>query len=647
MVKKRERTYFLEQVRDTAILQLYSDGFEKLNKCDRLKAYYFIEACLAGRDIYYDQNHRHALEIRTILEEIITHPHGINYPLLESIKNYTKLFWINNCQYNERSKEKIVPDFTFPDLCKAIEMAINDGATISIPKKYKSIQEYLKRFEKTIFDPNFEPLITNKNPKRKNDILSESSVNFYYNISISDLDNFTERFPLNSRLIKKNNELIEQVFRAGDGEKGIPQGLYSRELDRVITNLQKSLLYANNSQKKAILCLIEFFKTGDLDLFDQFNIEWLKGNSLVDIILGFIEVYKDPRGRKGSFEGIVFCVDPEMTQLMQKLSQNAQYFEDNAPWNEKYKKEHKYEPTALAVSVLFGIGGSGPTPPLGINLPNSDKLRQKYGSKSVLLTNVLRAINGATGQKIIDEFAWSEARPLLRKYSVLSENLHVALHEILGHGSGKLNPALTEDPAYYLKEYHSTIEEARADLNALYSIFDPKIVELGLMPNEKVAHAEYWRYITSDLAMLRRIKTDEIEDDHMRATHMIISYISDQHNAIEHIEEKGKIYLKITSIKRMHEGVEALLTELMRIKAEGDYKEARKIITKYGVKYNKNWRDQVLQRSSDIGLPEYFAFVMPTFIPILDNHGEILDIKIEYNDDFQTQMLKYSNKWKN
>ena len=512
------------------------------------------------------------------------------------------------------------------------------------PGGCKSVEDYLKKFEKTIFDPDFEPLITNKNPKGKNDLLTENAVNFYYNVCVSDLDNFIEQYPLNSRLIKKNNELIEYVFRAGDDQKGIPAGLYSRNLSDIISNLRKSLVYANNSQKRAILRLIEFFKTGDISLFNQYNIEWVKDNSLVDVILGFIEVYKDPRGRKGSFEGLVYCVNPEMTHLMQKLSQNAQYFEDRTPWDDKYKKIHHMEPIALAISVLFGTGDGGPTVPLGINLPNSDLMREKYGSKSFLLTNVLEAINGATGQKIVDEFALPEARPLLRKYSVLSENLHVALHEVLGHGSGKLNPDLNEDPAYYLKEYHSTIEEARADLTALYTIFDPKMIALGLMPDEKVAEAEDRRYITSDLAMLRRIKTDKIEDDHMRTTHMIISYIADQYGAIEHVEEEGKIYLKITSIERMREGVKTLLSELMRIKAEGDYHAARKIITKYGMNFDKTWRDQVVQRFRDIGLPEYFAFVMPTFVPIRDEKGKILDVRIEYTDDFQTQMLKYSGK---
>lgn len=643
MKNDNKKNYFLEQVGDTAILQLYSDDFNQLNKEDRLKTYYFVEAALAGRDIYFDQNHRYALEIRNFLEEIIKNSTGIDEYLLKRIVEYTKLIWINSSQYNERSKKKFLPHFSFSELCQAAKQAVNNGAKLPIPSD-GSIVNYLTRFENSIFNPDFESLITNKNPNGKNDMIAGSSNNFYYNVSSSDLENFVEKYPLNSRLIKKDNVIIELVFRTGIDNKNIPSGLYATELRKIIKNLKKSLPYADETQKKAISHLIEYFESGDDELFNQYNIEWIQDNSQVDLILGFIEVYKDPRGRKGSFEGIVYCINQEMTHLMQSLSQNAQYFENKAPWEDKYKKEHVNPPTALAVSVLFGTGDGGPTVPLGINLPNSDVLRERYGSKSVLLTNVLHALNGATDQKIIDEFVCDEAKTLLREYSVISENLHVALHEVLGHGSGKMNPDLKEEPAFYLKEYQSTIEEARADLTALYNIIDPKLVEIGLIPDQKVAQAEYWRYVTSDLTMLRRIKTDLIEDDHMRASHLIVTYIKDKFGAIESKEENGKIFLKITDMEQMFKGVKTLLSELMRIKAEGDYSSAKSIITKYGMEYNPMWRDQVIQRSQEIGLPEYFAFTMPTYVPIRNEQDEIIDVRIEYTDDFKTQMLKYSKK---
>lgn len=639
-----ERGYFLELVDDTAVLQMYADDFSQLTVNDRLKAYYFIKAALAGRDIYCDQNYRYALLIRNLLEEILVHNNGIEAGLINRIEEYAKLFWINNSQYDERSKKKFIPKFSYSELCEAAEKASMNGATFSYPENIYSVHELLELLKDSVFNPEFESLITNKNPAGKGDLITESANNFYYKISLSDLEYYTEKYPLNSRLIKENEVVFEQVYRAGSHEKNIPAGLYHQELSQVIYWLKQSLPYANETQTSAISHLIDFFESGDEESFNQYNIEWLRDDSQVDLILGFIEVYKDPRGRKASYEAIIYCINQEMTQLMQKFSQNAQYFENNAPWDKRYKKEHVISPVAYAITVLFGTGDGGPTVPLGINLPNSQLLREQYGSKSVLLTNVLEAINGTTGHKIIDEFVHKDARELLKEYSVLSEKLHVALHEVLGHGSGKTNPDLDEDPSYYIKEYYSTLEEARADLVALNSVFDPKMIELGLIPNQQVAEAEYWRYVTSDLTNLRRVKTENIEDDHIRATHLIVSYLMNESNAIEPVEEDGKIFLKIINIETMYLGVQSLLAEIMRIKAEGDYISAKKIVTKHGIHYNHLWHKQIIQRSQDIGLPKYFAFVMPTYIPSLDENGDIVDISIEYQNDLKSQMLSYSNK---
>jgi len=282
--------------------------------------------------------------------------------------------------------------------------------------------------------------------------------------------------------------------------------------------------------------------------------------------------------------------------------------------------------------------------PLGINLPNSNALRQEYGSKSVLLTNVLAATNGVLDRKLTEEFACKEAKALLAKHSEEAENLHVALHEVLGHGSGKSNPTLKHDPAFYIKEYYSTLEEARADLVALYNMFDPKLVELGIMSSLEAGCAEYWRYATADLTMLRRIKTDRIEDDHMRATHLIVAYIMDKFKAIEAVQEDGKVFYKVSSVEKMHEGIGNLLAELMRIKAEGDYEAAKKLITKYAITFNKEWRDQVILRADKIGLPEYFAFAMPTYTPVWNAKDEITDVKISHDRDFKAQMLKYAHR---
>jgi len=641
---QKDAKYFLEKVEDTAILQLYADGFDQLEKADRIKAYHLIQAALAGRDIYYDQNHKNALGIRRILEEILAHKNGIDPLLVGKIESYAKLFWVNSCQYNERTKKKFVPKFTFEELCLATRKAMGNGAELPAERGRNSIREYLKKYEKPIFDPDFEPLITNKNPVGKDDVVTGSANNFYLGVTAADIDGLDEKYPLNSRVAKENNKVVEQVYRSGSKKRGIPAGLYAKQLARINFHLKKAQAYANNGQKQAVARLMEYFETGDPKEFDNYNIAWVKDDSQVDFILGFIEVYKDPRGSKGSFESIVYCTDKKTTQLMEKISQNAQFFEDSAPWDGKYKKRHAAAPTALAITVLFGTGGSGPSLPLGINLPNSNALRLEYGSKSVLLTNVLAATNGVLDQKLSEEFAHKQAKALLAKHSQEAENLHVALHEVIGHGSGKSSPKLSKDPAAYIKEYYSTLEEARADLMALYAMSNPKIVELGMMSSLDVAAAEYWRYATADLTMLRRIKTDRIEDDHMRATHLIVAYIMDRFGAIEAVEENSKVYFKVSSTEKMHAGVAELLSELMRIKAEGDYDAAKKLITRYAITFNKSWRDQVIVRADKIGLPEYFAFAMPQYTPVKNKAGGVVDAKIAYGRDFKAQMLSYSHK---
>jgi dipeptidyl-peptidase-3 len=637
------KNYLLEQVKDTAILQLYAEEFEQLKRENRILAYYLSQAALAGRDIYYDQNHRYALEIRETFEETLIHSKGINSKIINNITDYTKLFWVNNCHYNERTKQKFIPNFSFEEFQFAVKKACENGAKIPPFWSNQTTDEMLK-LKKVIFDPQYEPLITSKNPTKGFDIITGSANNFYSGVTLKDLENFKESYPRNSRLTKINGELIEQVYRMGDEKNHVPPGLYVKEISNIVKNLQKAIPFASQKQQRTLSTLIKYFKIDDENVFDLYNRAWLADNPEVDAILGFIEVYKDARGQKGAFEGIVYYIDHGMTKLMQKLAQNAQYFENNAPWNDEYKKKHVTVPSAHAISVIFGTGDGGPFVPLGINLPNSQALREKYGSKSLMLTNVLHSINLATGEKIVDEFVFNEAKEIVRKNQSVAENIHVAIHEILGHGSGKVNPELKKEPAVYLKEYYSTLEEARADLTALYHIFDPKLIEMDLIQDKNVAYAEYWRYATTDLTNLRRVKTNTIEDDHMRATHLIISYLQEEIKAIEPITEDGKIYFKINSYEEMYSGVKILLSELMRIKAEGDYDAAKNLINRYGVKFNSSWRDQIIQRAKAIGLPDYFAFVMPTLVPIKNDKGELIDVKVTYGEDFKTQMLKYSGK---
>jgi len=318
------------------------------------------------------------------------------------------------------------------------------------------------------------------------------------------------------------------------------------------------------------------------------------------------------------------------------------------PWDDKYKKIHVQVPVSNSISVLVGIGGTGPIPPIGINLPNPQDIREEYGSKNVLLTNVIRNAREATGVKAVEEFALTaEEIELSKKYGGFAGELVTALHEIIGHGSGKVDPKLTEDPSVYIKEYYSTLEEARADLAALYHIWDEKLIEMGIVPSLDVAKAAYYGYARNNIVQLRRIrKGDKIEQDHMRGRHMGVTYLREVSKAIEAVEKNGKIYMKVVDMKKMREGIAELLSEIMRIKAEGDYQAAKKLIDTYGIKINTEWRDQVLKRCDEINYPNYTAFVMPRLSLVKDDTGKIVNVAIHYDEDFQTQMLRYSGKLK-
>jgi len=637
------KEYLLEQVGKTAIVRLYAEGFEELDVKEKISAYYLYRAALAGRAIAYDQNHRHALEIRNLLEEIITHSEGIDAAVLKGITDYTKLLWANTCQYNVRTMTKFVPEVSYDDLLNAATIAIRNGADIRL-KEEETLKDKLARLRRSIFDPDYEPLVTNKNPPPGEDIITGSANNFYEGVTEAELRTLKEEYPLNSKVAKVDNRIVEQVYRTGTD--GIKPGLYAEQLSQVISHLEKAIPYAGPQQQESLRHLIGYFKTGDPEDFRQYNIAWVVNDPVVDTINGFIEVYKDARGVKGEYEALVSFVDQKTTKMMKDIAAEAQYFEDRQPWDDKYKKKGFRIPVANAISVLIAVGGAGPICPAGINLPNAQDIRETYGSKNFLLTNVLAAGRKAVAGKVLDEFALTEEeKELSRQYGAVASDVHIALHEIIGHASGKVSEELTADPSEYLKEYFSTMEEARADAVALYHIWDPKLVEIGVLPSPKSAEAAYHSFARGDLLALRRIKTgDQLEEDHMRAEHLIVNYLKDKVGAIEALTRNGKVHLVVKDMNRMREGVGELLAELMRIKAEGDYEAIKELVNTYGIKINTEWRDQVIQRAEAINYPSYTAYVMPKLTPVLDESGVITDIEISHTDDFTTQNLEYSGK---
>jgi dipeptidyl-peptidase-3 len=646
---KDVRPYLLETVGEFAVARLYADGFEDLTPRERALAYYLGRAAMAGRDIFYDQMGRDGVEVRDLLEEILTHPREVPGDVREALHRYLKLFWINNGNHNDRTRRKFVPEFTFEQLEGAARAAMRDGASIRLALG-EPLQAKLARLRRVIFDPEFEPLSTCKTPEPGRDILTCSSVNFHAGIALDDLRGFDEKYPLNSRLVKRGGTLVEEVYRAGrraggaDGE--IPPGRYATELQTAIGFLEKARAYAEPAQAEILGRLIEYFAGGDPEALRRFNIAWVRHESPVDTVNGFIETYKDPRGQKGAYEGLVYVVDRRMSRIQKDLAGLAQYFEDRAPWDGRYKRKGFNIPIANAVNLLVAVGDSGPMPPVGINLPNEEAIRERHGNKSVSLVNVIDSGERAAHSRKVAEFFLPEDRPLQQTYGADITLMHTAMHEVLGHASGKVSDTLRGDPRDHLREYYSALEEARAELIALHHFFDPKLVEIGAIRSAEVAEAAYRDYATDDLYMLRRIRQGLVlEDDHMRAVHLIVGYLREVTEAVERVRRDGRTYMRVKDIAAMRRGVAGLLAEVQRIKGEGDYAAARGLTERFAIRIDPALRDEVVGRAERAGIPSYVAFVMPDLVPVRDAAGEVVDARIEHTSDLTMQMLRYSGKF--
>lgn len=643
-----ERKYNLETVGRVRIVQLYADGFELLTSKERIFAYYLTLAARAARDISVDQHHRHAIELRDLFEGIYRVKDNLEIPahVKQNIETYTKLLWIGNGPYDSYSSKKSVLSGTFEELVDAVHKSIALGANIGL-QKGESVDQKLKKLQQLIFDINFESTLTQKSPG--SDWVQDSGVNFYdRTVTLEEVKNWSEagneKNDLNSTVIKNaEGKLEELVWRAGTPDGSIAPGKYAGYLKGCIQYLEQAIPYASGDvQQETIRKLIQYFRTGELKDFHDFNVHWVGDKSPVDFILGFIEVYLDPRGSKAEYEGSVFWADVPLTASIQKIGDNAPYFEQKVPWPEKYRKTDVKPLTANVVNVIGSFGGSGPTSPIGINLPNEQAIRESHGSKSVVLENIVSAADKSGGFTLADEFCWDdEEKEAHKKYHSLADNLHTALHEVLGHASGKTS---VEDPPKHLPGYYSTLEEARADLVALWHIWDPKLVELGIVENDEVAKQMYRQEIRNALLLqLRRVNEDQLEEDHMKNRQMNASYILNNYpKAIKKEERDGKTYFRVVDFDEMRRGVGELLTEVMRIKAEGDLTAAKNLIDTYGLKIDTKIRDEVMERVKKLNAPAYNAYVMPELRPVLKTNGEMDDVQVHYGLDLATQMLAFS-----
>ena len=641
-----DRKYLLERVDDAAVVQLYADGFDQLPLREKTLIWHLYQAAVAGRDIFYDQRYVHNLEMREILEEIITHPEHVEPQTLTEIQRYTKLFWINTGPYNNLTARKYVLKCTPEAFAAAVTAAEKSGAKFPL-KADESLAALVKRLQPTFFDLTVDPIVTNKTPGAGKDILASSANNLYVGVTMKDIAEFDEQYPLNSRLVKQNGKLVEEVCRVG--------GKYDAEIRKIVVHLEAAVPFATEPMAKALKALVKFYQTGETADRAAYDIAWVEDkDSPVDTMNGFIEVYMDARGMKGSWEALVFYVNPEKTAEIRKLAADAQWFEDRMPWDAKYRKQGVTGITANAIDVVVEAGDSAPITPVGINLPNDQEIRENYGSKSVSLSNVNDAYDRSTSAEFRREFAWTpEEAARAEKWSSVAGELTTNMHEVIGHASGKISERLKDfggSPQTALKEQYSALEESRADLVALYFLPDPKLVELGLVEakdHNEIVLAEYEGYTRNALVQLRRIREGtQIEEDHMRNRQMIVRWLMSNSRAIDVREREGKTFFVMIDAKAFQEGVGRLLAEVQRIKAEGDYEAAVKMFETYGVHFDARLRDEVVARVDRLKMPSYTGFVQPRLTATTAADGRVTDVKISYPMDLATQMLEYSGRRK-
>ena len=645
----------VERVGDTGFLRVEVESFQSLDARQQQLAYWLTQAAIALDPIAYDQFSRFGLRQKRLLEGIVAHSNGADPSLDAKIADFTKLFWANRGNHNELTSQKFLPRFSFEELQKAALAAQQNGAFASpyadLPPLATAaeLNRELAALRASLFDPSFEPMLTAKSPRPGQDIVQASSNTFYEGATLADLNNFREAYPLNSRVVKgKDGKLHEEVYRAGTPDGKIPPGLYATFLKRANEYFAKALQFAEPGQARVIGDLIRYYQTGDPADWLQFDADWVQNNATVDFASGFIEVYRDARGAKGSSQTFISITDKPVTDTMIRLGDHANYFEQKAPWTAQYKKQSFQPPVVKAIETLIETGDFDVST-IGDNLPNENAIHEKYGTKNFLFISSTRALNKASGHAAFEEFAATpEIAARNRQYGDEAEDLMTALHEVIGHGSGKLSERLKSGAEAYLKEYFSTLEEARADLMALWNAWDPKLKELGLVTNQdEVAKAMYDSAALVALTQLRRIPHgDTIEDDHERDRQLIVNFIRDRvPGAIRQFDRGGKTYIEVQDYQKMHQGVGMLLAELMRIKAEGDYTAIKARVERNAVHFDPKLRDQVVARYQKLGLPTYWAGINTLLSEESGPGGKIPAVRLSYPRTVEQQYLVYASMY--
>ena len=627
--------YTVDKFYDLEILRYQVPGFDELTLQQKTLAYYLSEAALQGRDILFDQNGRYNLRIRRALEALYLNYKGDkqsdDFLLFEK---YLKRVWFSNGIHHHYSEDKFLPEFTeawYRQACAEAGLTVDETL---IP---------------VMFDPAVMPKRTNQAAGQ--DLVLTSAGNYYEGVTQAEAeayyaahkDNSPEPkwIGLNSKLTKENGKVVEKTYKVG--------GMYSAALEKVVYYLQKALPFAENDQQRQVIeKLIEFNQTGDLQAFNEYCIAWVRDlDSRVDFVNGFTETYTDPLGITGTWESLVNFKDMEATKRTAIISENAQWFEDNSPTDARFKKEEVKGVSAKVITAVILAGDCYPATPIGINLPNANWIRKEYGSKSVTIDNLMHAYNeAAKGNGFNEEFMVSnEIREAYNQYGAMCGDLHTDLHECVGHGSGKLLPGVSKDA---LKEHASTIEEARADLFGLYYMADPKLVELGLLPNEHAYESYYYQQMMNGLmTQLVRIEPGkDIEEAHMRNRQLIAMWVYKHANgAVELIEREGKHYLQINDFAEVRRLYGELLKEIQRITSEGDYAAAKAMVEDYAVKVDPTLHSEILARYAKLNLAPYKGFVNPVYTPVFDAEGNITDVTLDYTEGYVEQHLRYSRDY--
>lgn len=651
---QEEFTYVVDQFADLQILRYQVPGFESLSLKQKQLLYHLSEAALMGRDILADQNCRYNLPVRRTLEAIYTTAIPAsedNDEQFKALETYLKRVWFANGIHHHYAEDKFVPGFT-PDFFR---QCVLKAERSRLPlREGQTAEQLADELTPVLFDPS---VLAKRTVQGGDADIIRASANNYYggDISLQEVEDFYSQmkagadtiqpisYGLNSRLVKENGKVTEKVWKVG--------GLYTQAIEQIVAQLQKAVPFAENDTQKAIIQkLIEYYQIGDLKTFDAYSVLWVEDTvSEVDFVNGFIETYGDPLGMKASWESTVNFINKEASKRTTIISDNAQWFEDNSPVDNRFKKKQVKGVSAKVITVAMLGGDCYPATPIGINLPNANWIRHEHGSKSVTIENITEAYDKASlGGGLNAEFVWSDTeREALKKYGFTTDNLHTDLHECLGHGSGILLPGVDPDG---LKAYSSTLEEARADLFGLYYLGDPKLVELGLVPDSEAFKAEYYKYIMNGLMtqLVRIEKGKDVEEAHMRNRQLIAQWAYEHGkaaNVIEFKKKDGKTYVVVNDYAALRNLFGALLTEVQRIKSEGDLAAGKNLVEDYAVKVDQPLHAEILERYATLNLAPYKGFVNPVMKEVKNNTGEVTDIILDYTEGYTDQMLRYSKDY--